>query len=258
MKKRTIIFILLLFKVAANSQTDSDRAEWAYTAFGGVQRSTAAEQKRILQYNFGPLWARLTDNTTVLGYIGDDFQRMRLVILSASKQPGHLDTYNVTGKSMVNGVVRSFTGTITITRTGTIPIEDDYKFAGVRRAGIAFGEYHFSEDKRLSNTGEFNGKFLTNWIVTRNGVLKYDEVMAGADGYRNNQFAGTWTSYKTKTTKPASWGDSRIPISMGLDVGDGEFSPCEECIARGWKNYHDAYFKQDKRAMIVESRRWWR
>jgi len=95
-------------------------------------------------------------------------------------------------------------------------------------------------------------------LIDRNGRLQYDEVMVGADGWRNNQFAGTWTSYRTKASKPASWGDSRIPVAGDLDIGAGEFSPDEKYLAHGWQSYHDAYVGQNKRALAEERRQWWR
>lgn len=257
MKRLASIFIILLFVVGAYAQTDAERAEWAKAVFESVKVSSPAEQNRILKFNFAPMWTRLTDNASVLGYIGEDFQRMRLVILTAIKRPGHPDTYTVTGKSMVKNVIRPFTGTIKITKTASIDLDEDYKDAKVKEAGLIFGEYHFMESAKESNTGEFKGSFVTNWIIDPRGRLQYDEVIAGADGWSNNQFAGTWTSYRTKKTRPASWGDSRIPVAGDLDIGAGEFSPDEKYVNNGWQNYRDAYARQNKRAMLEEKRRWW-
>lgn len=259
---KRLIFFLFLFSSVTFAQTDSDRAQWVTSEMSDAKLSTAAEKSRITKYDFGPLWTRLTDNASVLGYVGDNFQRMRIVILSASKVPGQPDTYKVTGKSMVKNVVRAFSGTIKITKassTKAAELEDDYKGEQLKEAGFVFGEYHFVEDAKLGSTGKFDGVFRTDWVVDKTGKLVYDEVMGGADGYRNNQFLGTWTSYLTKTSKPASWGDSRIPLSTGFDVGDGEFSPDEKYIRNGWQGYRDAYGpKQDKRAIAEEQRQWWK
>jgi len=262
MKRLPSLFFLLLLAVSAYSQTDKDRAEWAASRIGESKLSTAAEKNRITRFNFAPLWTRLSDNASVLGYIGDNYQRLRVVILSATKIPGQPDTYNVTGKSMVKNVVRAFSGTMKITKTSSTPhakLEDDYKTEPIKEAGFVYGEYHFAEDTKQTNTGTFDGVFITDWIVDNKGRLQYDEVLAGADGYLNNQFAGTWTSYRTKASKPASWGDSRIPISGDLDIGAGEFSPDEKYISNGWQGYHDAYgAKQNKRAIEEERRQWWK
>ena len=262
MKQLASVLFVLFFAAHACSQTDSDRAEWVASILDGSKMSTAADQERILKFDFGPLWIRLHDNDSVLGYIGDNYQRMRIAILTATKHPSQPETYNVTGKSMVKGVVRAFTGTMKITKTGSTPapeLDEDYKGEQLKEAGFVFGEYHFAEDAKQTNTGIFDGVFVTYWIVDRNGRLRYDEVLMGADGYLNNQFAGTWTSYRTKASKPASWGDSRIPVSGALDIGAGEFLPDEKYIRNGWQGYRDAYgVKQDKRALAEERKQWWR
>jgi hypothetical protein len=262
MKRRSaVILFVLLSALNAFSQSDRDRAPWIASLFEGSGQPTTQGKSRVTKFDFAPLWIRLSDNASILGYIGDDYQRLRLVILSARKDPKRPDTYNVTGKSMVKNVVRPFNGTMKITKALSTPssgLDEDYKGARVREAGAVVGEYHFSEDPKQTNTGSFDGNFVTYWIVDRSGKFQYDEVLAGADGYTNNQFAGTWTSYRTKVKKTASWGDSRIPLSGDLDIGAGEFSPDEKYISNGWNSYHDAYTRQDKRAVMEERRQWWK
>lgn len=261
MKRLASVLILSLFSLNAYTQTDSERSAWPASLFEGSKQPSVEAKSRVTKFDFGPLWTRLDDNTSVLGYIGDNYQRLRIVILTARKNPNQPDTYAVTGKSMVKNIVRPFSGTMKITKalssTGS-ELEDDYKGDQVKEAGVVVGEYHFSEDAKQTNTGSFDGTFVTYWIVDRNGKFQYDEVMMGADAYMNNQFAGTWTSYRTKAKKPASWGDSRIPLSGDLDMGAGEFSPDEKYIPNGWRSYRDAYTKQDKRALIEERRQWWK
>lgn len=259
LKLAVVVEFFLLITAAANAQTDNERAAWATSLFEEGKKPNAEQKSRITRFDFTPLWTRVSDNDSVLGYIGNNYQRLRLVILSARKRTGDPDTYNVTGKSMVNNVVRSFSGTMKITHaTASSDLDEEYKGERINEAGVVVGEYHFAEDSKLTNTGTFDGTFATWWCVDRNGRLVYDEVMLGADVYSNNQFAGTWTSYRTKTSKPASWGDSRIPISGDLDIGAGEFSPDEKYVRNGWQNYVDAYFKQNKRALIEERRQWWK
>ena len=261
MKKLSVLFVFL-FAFSAYAQTDSDRAAWVASILDEAKLSRPQDRNQVLKYNFAPLWTRVHDNDSVLGYIGDDYQRLRLVILSATKVAGKPDTYNVTGKSMVKNVVRAFSGTMKITDarlSKNMPdgVDEEYK-GKVKENGVVVGEYHFSEGSRQTNTGMFDGVFATYWYVDRRGRLQYDEIEVGADGWTNNQFAGTWTSYRTKTTKPASWGDSRIPVSGDLDIGAGEFSPDEKYIGNGWQGYRDAYTKQNKRALAEERRQWWR
>ena len=253
--------ITMLLATGALAQTDSDRAQWAVSIFDGSKLSSEKDRIRILRFNFGPLLTRADDNASVFGYIGDNYQRLRVVILTATKQAARPETYDVTGKSMVKNVIRDFTGTIKITKTTSTQmseLDEDYKAAKVKEAGLVFGEYHFAEDAKQTNTGKFDGYFATNWVVDKSGRLLYDEVLVGADGYSNNQFAGTWTSYKTNISKPASWGDSRIPIAGDLDIGAGEFYPDEKYVVNGWQNYREAYAGQNKRALLEERRKWWK
>lgn len=261
MKRRVSIIFVFLFAFGAYAQTDKDRSEWVSSIIDESKLSSVAEKKRILKFDFSPLWTRVHDNDSVLGYIGDNYQRLRIVLLSVIKNPSQPDVYYVTGKSMVKDVVRSFSGTIKITKTSSTKasaLDEDYKGEKVTEAGLVFGEYHFAEDAKQTNTGKFDGVFVTYWILDRRARFRYDEVLMGADGYSNNQFVGTWTSNRTKDSKPASWGDSRIPISGYLDIGAGEFSPDEQYVQNGWQGYRDAYTKQDKRALAAERRQWWK
>jgi hypothetical protein len=261
LKLAAVISFFLLISTGTFAQSDSDRAAWVATLFERGAKPSAEAMRRVARFDLGPLWARVNDNDSVLGYIGGNYQRLRLVILSANKRADDPATYNVTGKSMVNNVVRAFNGTMKITRassTAASDLDEEYKSENIREAGVVVGEYHFAEDPKLTSTGTFDGTFATYWCVDKNGRLVYDEVMVGADGYSNNQFGGTWTSYRKKVSKPASWGDSRMPLSGDLDIGAGEFSPDEKYVRNGWQNYIDAYVKQNKRALAEERRQWWK
>jgi hypothetical protein len=257
----TLLFIFLL-GLSGYAQTDRERAKWVDDLIDESKLSTGAERARILKFDFAPMWVQRDDNGSVLGYIGANYQRLRLAIVTAVKDPNHPDLYNVTGKSMVKNVIRPFTGTMKITKVASAKeadMSEDHRAEGIKEAGFVFGEYHFAEDAKQTNTGKFDGVFMTEWVVDKDGRLLYDEVMMGADGYYNNQFLGKWTSYRTKVSKPASWGDSRIPLSGDLDMGAGEFAPDQKYVRNGWQGYVDAYGpKQDARALAEERRHWWK
>lgn len=262
MKRQVIIFYVLLFAFSAYAQTDKERSKWAASILDESKLSSAAEKNRILKFNFGPLWTRVHDNDSVLGYIGDNYLRLRIVVLSATKNPNQPDTYTVTGKSMVKNVVRMFTGTMRVTSARVykhprLGVDEEYK-GKIKKNGGIVGEYHFSENRKQTNTGSFDGVFVTYWYADRNGRLKYDDIEMFADGYRNNQFVGTWTSYRYKDSKIANWGDYRIPLSGDLDIGAGEFSPDDKYLSNGWQSYRDAYFNNDKQARQEEKKRWWK
>ncbi len=79
------------------------------------------------------------------------------------------------------------------------------------------------------------------------------------DSFSNNGFIGTWTSYKTNTSKKCNWGDYRIPDCGDLDSGTGEFFVSEKYLKNGWVSYMlenempNAAVKREKR----KDRNWW-
>jgi hypothetical protein len=84
--------------------------------------------------------------------------------------------------------------------------------------------------------------------------------MLVADGYRNNQWQGTWRSYKTGAAKVCNWGDWRIPESGGLDTGAGEFIPADEYLGNGWQSYRDQFDRDESvraKALREERPGWW-
>ena len=86
-----------------------------------------------------------------------------------------------------------------------------------------------------------------------------------ADGFQNNQFQGTWTSYKTAISKKCNWGDYRIPEcnwKNGCDQGAGEFSINEKYSKNGWENYRLAWSYYPDKPEVIEARKkekekWW-
>ncbi len=63
--------------------------------------------------DFGPVWMRY--NSTVLGFIGPHYQRIRIKFLTITKDRKDPRRYHVTGKSKVNENICRFSGAIEIT-----------------------------------------------------------------------------------------------------------------------------------------------
>ena len=78
---------------------------------------------------------------------------------------------------------------------------------------------------------------LVLWYKGINKKPVYTELFIQSDGSRNYQFFGTWTSYKTKKTSVASWGEDRIPCSGDFDEGVGDFSPKPQYWQYGWEEF---------------------
>jgi hypothetical protein len=192
----------------------------------------------------------------ILGFIGEDYQRIHLRYISIIQNPTNTYEYLVYGKTMVKGTVRSFQGTITIFQARTFIKGDFAKY----KQGYADCQVTLYEDKKETSTGMIKGKLRSNFIIDDKGKFRYDAVMFGADGFWNNQFIGTWTSYKTKISKKCNWGDYRIPESRDLDIGAGEFSPSDKYVKNGWVSYmleNKVPNGAIQRQTIGENREWW-
>ncbi len=124
-------------------------------------------------------------------------------------------------------------------------------------------DYELRENPGQLKSGVFRGVTRINWYVDKQNRLHYDDVYGQGDGYCNNQFVGTWTSYTTKQTLRCNWGDYRIPNSGDFDMGAGEFSPADKYLAYGWQDVRDCTFGGANEALSAaackrERLAWWK
>jgi hypothetical protein len=195
----------------------------------------------------------------VLGFIGNDYRRFYIRFLSVIQNPTNPREYLVYGKTKVNETIRSFQGTITIKKSRIYKCGDIPTY----RQGFATCDLVLYEDKKLSSTGFFKGKLTSNFIIDNKGRFRYDALMFFADGFSNNQFVGSWTSYKTNASRKCNWGDYRIPECGDLDIGVGEFSVDSKYLKNGWTNYKLAWRTYPetsgvKQARVKENEHWWK
>ena len=168
-------------------------------------------------------------------------RRLEINFLKIEKSTTNDSLYIAKGKTKVGKNVRLFEGDIKIKHVYFFAehsrgLEDDM-VGKIKSQGIIIADYYFREDKKLSATGVFEGKVLLRWYVNNKGVFSYDTINNFSDDYNNNQFIGTWTSYKTGVKKVANWGAHRIPCSGDLDIGAAEFIPNEKYYKYGWEDY---------------------
>jgi hypothetical protein len=183
-----------------------------------------------------------------LGFIGHDYTRFRIHFVSISKSVQDPFTYLVSGKTRVHNNICDFTGTIRMLSAETYASEEFPNF----REGSVLSEVLFYEDSSQAGSGVISGQLRTYFYLDKGGRLKYNSLMLAADGFNNNAFTGSWTSYKTKQSKKCNWGDFRIPESGDLDIGAGEFSPSDKYLKNGWQSYRDAFGLQVRPPDI-----WW-
>lgn len=180
------------------------------------------------------------------GYIGDEYDRLIIHLVSVKKLPNSMSTYRVEGMSSVAGNRLSF--------SGELILESSYKFKemhfgydnlrakdGIKMQGFSEGVFKFNEDSNQKSSGIFSGRFYVLWYIDRFGNILYDQINDISDSFRNFQFAGTWVPYSSSKSKPVGWGHFRIPFSGDLDIGAGEFSVSKKYRDNGWTGRFDGF-----------------
>lgn len=267
---RLIEYLLIAFlcstKCLAQSPLESRRF------FNESLNHTSIEKEELLpkfsNYDFSPLWLR--DDNMILGFIGENYQRMKIKYLSIIRNTENANKYYVYGKTMVNSNVCQFIGEIEITNIRKVNDveqhllleeakkqhdEDAIKVFSTQKY-ILLGEYKYFEDSNGSGTGIFKGVVRSSFIMNSKKVV-YDDWEFESDSFSNNQHVGTWTSYKNSMAKQCNWGDCRIPYSGDLDVGAAEFSPNEKYLKFGWDSFYKAFINNDLNAVKKENHVWW-
>ena len=179
------------------------------------------------------------EKSNFLGFIGTNYKRLRITFTSIKKSEENKDVYEVEGFSTVmNKNKRTFKGTFSLQShyKFTEPtFEEPLKNGDIE--GFSTFSYQLAEDEKLSATGIFKGEMLVLWSKEANKKPIYSNIFFYTDGERNYQFFGTWTSYKTKKTSVASWGEYRIPCSGDFDEGVGDFIPKPQYWQYGWEEF---------------------
>ena len=190
-------------------------------------------------YNFSSLFI---PQHNFLGFIGDNYQRLNIYFTSVYKNKMNPNLYHVTGISLVGNNKCDFEGTFELTQIRerkhmNYGVDNIYKDSGMKSQGILIGKYKFSEDPTQKHVGLFEGLVTLWYYIDKHGVLRYDDIREHSDGFRNNQWIGTWTEYNKSDSKICNWGTRRIPFSGDLDIGAGEFYPNPEYKKYGWSDW---------------------
>lgn len=231
------------------------------------------EKIELSEFNktdFSNVWMKNQD--AVIGFIGTDYQRIHIRLISITKNPYTENEYFVYGKSKTKSTVCDFQGKFKITYVRqfnrsemealyTEALKQDDKeainiFKKVR--GFILAEYYLFENPEQKGSGHFKG-VIKSKFYKEEGKLFFDDIdMKFKDNFQNNQFLGVWLSYRTGLEKPCNWGTYRIPNAGDLDVGVGEFSPNTKYLDKGWDTYYRAYIKSESEARKDEETKWWK
>jgi len=193
----------------------------------------------------------------ILGFIGDNYQRFQIHFISVIQNPTDPYEYLAYGKTKVKETICTFQGKITLKQAKTYKSNDIPAY----QQGYTTCDVILYEDNKQPFTGFVKGKLTSHFVIDNQGTFRYDGTNFVADGFSNNEFIGTWTSYKSNVSKRCNWGDYTIPESGDLDIGAGEFSVDEKYVRNGWVNYMlenmaaDLEIKRDK--TNTEQKNWW-
>lgn len=261
---------LLLGLSSASLVKLSESEQYRQSALRNPEFIPAERISLYRHYNFSPLLlltsqeATRTGNDAVVGFIGPNCQRLRIKLLSVRKDTANPARYYLTGKAKVLGHLSDFSGTLVLRQVREVrqlATRVDETVSPAKKEGILLADYELRENSNQPKSGIFRGVAKTSWYVSKRGQLRYDDIREIGDGYRNNQFVGTWTSYTTHCTLRCNWGDYRIPNSGDFDIGAGDFSPADKYLAFGWQDVRDAAFGENGKGAAArerEARVWWR
>jgi hypothetical protein len=240
MKKILTLILLAVISNAYGQQTE----KWMELLENPIYSSRRLnEQNKIseyIKYDFSEL---LMPRDDFLGYIGDDFKRIRINYNSITRDAKRMELYHVKGTSLVGGNKCNFKGTITIKQIREYKnmhfgVDDEYKNAGFKAQGVLIGEYLLKENPKQKYPGEFKGIVTMYWYVDKNNNILIDDIEAYySDSYKNNQYVGVWSEYNKKTQKVCNWGEKRIPFSNDLDIGAAYFYPDPKYHKNGWEDF---------------------
>jgi hypothetical protein len=180
MRSFAIIFLLAFSFVKVDAQLIPER----FKGYPVVNKlSTEKLDKQLNKYDFSDLF-NSKDNSIVYGFIGANYQRLRIKFLSITKDSVAPNTYHVYGKSMVKGNIDEFNGTLIISvifklKSISMGIDSEYKNKGLKGEYIILGHYQLFENKEQEHSGTFEGKFQSDYYLDRNGKVCYDDINLG-------------------------------------------------------------------------------
>src|SRR4030095_8972538 len=111
-------------------------------------------KNEFLKYDISAMLTQM-QNHRIFGFIGDNYQRIRIKLISVIKNKDNSSQYFVYGKSMVKDNICEFQGTITINNVFDFK---DPEYNGTRQ-GKVIGEYLFYENPAQKHVGFFKGAF---------------------------------------------------------------------------------------------------
>lgn len=234
---KLFIAVILIFPSLSTAQSLADNLR--EEVLTGVHVQSKNELASFCSYNFATIW-KFGITHEYNGFASDSMTRVRLKFCSLRRKSSTL--YAVKGFFLYKDQMSSFHGDLKLTDVALINpydegCEDPYPIDRIRAEGIVLANFRFA----LSDSGYLTGTCSAGWWIDSTNHIHVNYRGDCADGFVNNQFAGTYYSSSMRQSVEIAWGDFRIPFSGDLDLGAGEFSPNPKYADQGWQSYLDAY-----------------
>ncbi|MEO0472100.1 MAG: hypothetical protein AAF206_20910 [Bacteroidota bacterium] len=237
--KRIILIILCMGTIAYGQQTSQFLEGVENHPSRRFELKAANVVDQYDQHDFSVL---LMPQSSFLGFIGDNYKRIKIDFSSVEKSTEAARLYDIKGQSAVGRNTCDFDGTLNIRKvreyqTLHLGVDNMYADSGIVSQGVLIADYELNEAEEQKYSGTFEGVMVLWFYVDREGKLKIDNIESFSDSYKNNQFVGSWTQYNPAKTKICNWGEHRIPNSGDLDIGAGEFSVNPKYYELGWEEF---------------------
>ena len=214
-----------------------------YRAGGKGRNTSRVSQAKSAHYDFSSviIGSATRDN---IGIIGDNYQRLTMVLYQIRVDPKDPSRYQVSGRSQVNQNKTDFNGTFKLKKLYLYDqfdygVDEEYQDKGLIEQGFAVFDYQLNEDSTQQYSEVFTGKLYSKWYLTDDDVIHYDFIDYYSDSYFNNLYYGTWREYGNTQSKVATWADYKLPqeVAPNLNIGAGAFSPNPKYFKYGWADY---------------------
>ncbi|QOW09221.1 hypothetical protein Q73A0000_02040 [Kaistella flava (ex Peng et al. 2021)] len=222
-----------------------------------------AQKKLASTTDLSPIINYYQDGNILLGYKGKEGKRLKIVFTNVLQSPKDPAIYEVKGKTLFDGKVTDFSGTLTLISFHNEQDEHLYKNEKGQTYHLKTGTFNCKLKEIGKNAnGDYKGNLNFYCGMNPKGQLVEDDQSNVGDGFKNFLFKGTFTNNKTGEKKPVEWGDSFLHAPVGLMGDDGMFyvKVKDPQNKLGWENYRKAYQleKQDSEALKEEQRIWWK
>lgn len=253
--------LLLILQVVGYNYALFGQNEMANNVQFSLLSSTASQgtelKNSFLNQNFSSI-LKQTNNNSVIGYIGSNFERFQIKFTTIKKYPYPYASslvYTVQGQTKTKKGIAAFYGKITIANIMALQT-DDTNIKNQLKYQIV-GNYKLKEYRNHKYIGVYEGQFSSLFATSSDSLHYIENIKSEDNTYSNNQFEGTYKSYYNIAVMPCNWGNQRIPNSNNLDVGLTEFVPAPQYLKNGWQTYFDAYINNKPLALKEENKKWW-